>query len=564
MRLAGAADGREKVSAPGSATPARRTRAVGECRRAVVALAMVAAVLCVAAPAVPATDDGMVAIRDARRAAVVRLRSTELATRPGRFTYATDGARWTLKRARSWTSGYAAGELWLAYQLTGERWWRERAASREAPIGALDVSPALTDLGVLFYPSYARGFVLTGDGALRDVALRAAAALAARYDPRVGAVRSRRAPDGFFVNVDSLLDLRLLWWGAANGGPRVWREIARTHALTVARDLVRADGSTCHVVLYDEASGAVLERRRGQGFSADSMWARGQAWAIAGFAGAYRQTREPALLAAARRVADRYLLDLPEDRVPYWDFRAPGIPGEPRDSSAAAIAASGLIDLALVEPNAVRADHYAAAARATLSALASAAYASTGPTPSLLAHGALDVWSGDVDSGLAYGDYFYLEAMLRLRRLPPATRSLEVTRVRASAGDAGRAVDGDLGTGWRTVGRQRLDVDLGRTRAVSAVRIAVRTGSGGAARLRILTSTSDGAWRLAVRTLTSGETQAFETYEFAPREARWVRLEWIGSARGSADLIREMVVCGVDGELASPVASGPPRERSAA
>ena len=450
--------------------------------------------------------------------------ATERTTPPGRYPYFSEGTAWSLSRATGWTSGYVAGELWLAYQLTADRWWRERAASRQAPIGALDVSPALTDLGVLFYPSYARGFALTGDSALKDVALRAAAALAARYDPDVGAVRSRRTPDGFFVNVDSLLDLRLLWWGAANGGPRAWREIARTHALTVARDLVRTDGSTCHVVLYDEASGAVLERRRGQGFSADSMWARGQAWAIAGFAGAFRETREPTLLAAARRVADRYLLDLPEDRVPFWDFRAPGIPAEPRDSSAAAVAASGLIDLALVEPNAVRADHYAAAARATLTALASDTYASSGATPSLLAHGALDFWSGDVDSGLAYGDYFYLEAMLRLRRLPPTTPSLEVTRVRASAGDAGRAVDGDLGTGWTTVGRQRLDLDLGGTHAVSAVRVAVRTGSDVAARLKVMTSTGDGVWRLAVRTLTSGETQAFETYDFAPREARWVRL----------------------------------------
>ncbi len=165
-------------------------------------------------------------------------------------------------------------------------------------------------------------------------------------------VRSRRTPDGFFVNVDSLMDLHLLWWGAANGGSRAWREIARSHALTVARDLVRTDGSTCHVVLYDELSGEVLERRRGQGYSADSMWARGQAWAIDGFADAYRETRDPRCSRPSRRVADRYLLDLPEDWVPFWDFDAPGVPAEPRDSSAAAVAASGLIDLALLEPNA--------------------------------------------------------------------------------------------------------------------------------------------------------------------------------------------------------------------
>ncbi len=398
-----------------------------------------------------------------------------------------------------------------------------------------------------------RGYRLTGDRELRKVALRAAWSLAARYSPSVGLVRSRPSPRGFLVNVDSLMDLQLLWWGAANGGSRAWADVARRHALTAARDFVRPDGSTCHLVLYDEFTGEVLERRRGQGYSADSMWARGQAWAIYGFADAYRRTRDPRLLDVVRRVADRYLADLPADWVPFWDFDAPRVPHEPRDSSAAAVAASGLIDLSLLEPSATRAALYAAAARATLGALACEPYSSFGEVPSVLTRGTLDFWSGTIDRGLVFGDYFYLEAMLRLRRLAPQARQAAVARSRASAGDPALAVDGDPGTTWTTTGHQWLDLDLGSARSVAAVRVAIRGGSSRAAKLRILTSADRKDWTLARQTMTSGETSGFEVYDFSPRQARWVRLECFGTTLGAGNKVNEVEVYEADDRAATPV-----------
>jgi unsaturated chondroitin disaccharide hydrolase len=494
-------------------------------------------------------------MRAAQRHATARVMATERETPAGFYPYYTRGTAWRLSDAGGWTSGYVAGESWLAYQMTAIPWWQRHARSREAAIGAAEISPAILDLGVRYYPSYVRGYRLTGDRRLKAVALRAASSLAARYDPTVGAVRCRPMPDYFFVNVDSLLDLDLLWWGAAHGGPDRWARAARRHALTIARDFVRPDGSTYHFVLYDETTGEVLERRRGQGYSTDSMWARGQAWAVYGFADAYRHTREPAFLDVARRVADRYLADLPADWVPYWDFRAPGIPDEPRDSSAAAVAASGLIDLALLEPDPARAERYEATARATLDALASDAYSSSGELPSVLLHGTLNYWSGTVDRGLAYGDYFYLEAMLRLRRLAPQAPRVLVTGSQASAGDPALALDSDPATAWSTKGHQWLDLDLGTACTVAAVRVALRGGyRRGAAKLRILTSADRTVWTLAKHTMAGGETSGFETYDFSPRQARWVRVECFGTTLSAWNHLKEVEVVGIDDEAAPQVA----------
>jgi unsaturated chondroitin disaccharide hydrolase len=534
-------------------------------RGAYLALLVAATVSLGAASRAGASDStGFAAqMRAAQRHAATSIRAMELALPAGRYPVYTEGASWHLShRANGWANGYFPGELWLEYQRTTQEWWRSHALSREAAIGALDVSPSMMDLGVLFYPSFARGYRLTGDQALRAVALRAAASLAARYDPVVDAIRSRSTAKGFFVNVDSLLDNRLLWWGVSEGGPERWGTIARRHALKVARDFVRVDGSTCHVVLFDEATGEVIDRMRGQGYSADSMWSRGQAWAIHGFADAFRHTGEPAFLNTARRVADRYLAELPVDWIPYWDFRAPRIPDEPRDTSAAAVAASGLIDLASLEPNEVRAQRYAVAARTTLSVLASDAYSHSGVVPAVRSHGTANYWAHRIDLGLVYGDYFYLEALLRLRLLPPQDSPISVAGWWASAGTPSLAVDGDPGTSWTTTGHQWLDLDLGGVHDVAAVRVALHDGTTRAATLRILVSKDRVGWTPVVQSMSSGETSGLETYDFSPRGARWVRLECFGTTLGAANLVNEVQVYGTDSRIVTETADPGPSEGS--
>ena len=164
------------------------------------------------------------------------------------------------------------------------------------------------------------------------------------------------------------MNLSLLYWAAKESGDPRFRHIATAHADTALKHFVRLDGSVNHIVCFDPKSGEPVRVLGGQGYGPDSAWSRGQAWALYGMANIYQFTREERFLQAAQRVAHHFVAALPEDHVPYWDFRLPRTDGEPRDSSAAAIAASGLLELVkLTAPGA--AQLYANAAGRILSSL---------------------------------------------------------------------------------------------------------------------------------------------------------------------------------------------------
>jgi uncharacterized protein YyaL (SSP411 family) len=176
---------------------------------------------------------------------------------------------------------------------------------------------------------------------------------------------------------------------------------------------VRADGSTAHVALFDPTTGALERTTTWQGYADTSAWARGQAWAIHGLSAAYGRTRRPDLLQAAQRAADWFIAHLPADGVPYWDFRHPDIPNTERDASAAAIAASGLYDLAR-RSDAQSAERYRAAADRLLESLASHYLAPPTPAGAILAHSTGGrPQHAEIDVGLTYADYYFVEALLR-------------------------------------------------------------------------------------------------------------------------------------------------------
>ena len=480
-------------------------------------------------------------VRATLKRADARLTAMDRRAGSRRYAYYTVDDAWHYSGPSGWAAGFHPGGLWSMYQWTGASRWRDMALRRQSWIGAEAVGATSQNLGGLFFPSYVRGYRLTGRAELRTRALQVSRSMAARYSPVVGAMRSRDGED-FNVIIDSLMKPRLLWWAAKAGGPARYDTVARTHALTIARDLVRPDGSTWQVAFYDPTTGALKQRNKGAAATIDSTWARGQAWAILGFAAAYRETRDPRFLDVARAVSDWYLGHVPEDMVPYWDFGAPDIPSAPRDTSAAAIAASGLVDLALLDPDEARRAAYAGAAYATLASLTSPAYHSVRWTPSILLHGTYSWWMDIADRGLAYGDAFFLEALLRLRRLTPAAPALPVVKVRATTGAAAAATDGDRSTSWRARGPQSLDVRLGGTREIGAVRVALVGGRDRAARLRLLVSSDGTHWRPAKRTMTSGEWAGFETLDFAPRKALWVRVSCNGTTRGPLCRIAEVEV----------------------
>jgi len=342
-------------------------------------------------------------------------------TGPG-FPHVTEGGRWRRLMAEisgrwseqgwshgNWTAGFSMGFLWRLYEHTGDARWADAVASRlpelEPRAGDLNTH----DIGFLFWPSFGLGAELTGDAHLRAVGLRAARTLASRLQPggylaAWGPLEDRRARES--STIDTMMNLPLLWWS----GDAALREVARAHALTASRTYFRPDGSTYHRLRFDPDTGTVLDRGTFQGMSAGSCWSRGQAWAIAGFGRAWRETCDSALWAAANRAADYFLTRLGERAVPPWDF-ADTDPRAPLDSSAAVIAAHGLMDL----------ERYGEARRLLSSALATCL--NVGDDDGLLLHACYSRPHNEgVDSAVIWGDYFTLACLGRVSDSPASPR----------------------------------------------------------------------------------------------------------------------------------------------
>jgi len=438
-------------------------------RSAALASALAAGTLATAAPAFAASLDDLA--RSDLELARERLAATAASLPLGRYPVRTDSAGdWETSGPAYWTSGFFPATLWLAHAATGDAGLRSQAEARLAGLMSQKRDRSGNDQGFKLLGSFGRGYELTGRERYRRVAVRGAASLASRFGPAVGATRSwgdRRSPR-FTVIVDNLMNLELLLWAARRGGDPAWHGMALSHALRTMREHVRRDGSTFHVVDFDRDTGKVKRKRTRQGHARRSTWSRGQAWAVYGFTLAYRETGDRRLLGAARRTADWFLGHLPPDLVPYWDFDAPGIPQTPRDSSAAAIAASALLELAALDPDAARAARYRDRAAAIVASLSSSYVDRGGSTQAVLLHGTQDLPRGSFDTALSFGDHYFVEALTRYLSPP---RSLAGPSVEVESGEA------------KLVGRRiKATVEIGEP---GRVRAALLAGGGAARRLEL-------------------------------------------------------------------------------
>jgi PelA/Pel-15E family pectate lyase len=340
------------------------------------------------------------------------------------YPRATDAnGRWQLVPINEWTSGFFPGTLWYLSTRVADGPLTPLAYRWTLPLLRIPRGTFTHDLGFQYNSSFGNGYRFTGQDALAHEALNGARLLAARFDPDVGAIKSwnwTEAARPFPVIVDNMMNLELLFWGARqpDGDPR-WRNIAIQHARTTASNHIRADGGSFHVVVFDPNNGRMLERITHQGHADSTTWARGQAWLIYGFTMTYRETGDPFFLNIAEQVATYFVDRLPAgDPVPCWDFQAPGCPQSARrDASAAAIAASGLLELSTY--HATNGDRYRNAALRMLSALASPRYrAAPDEGEAILKHAVGHHPRGtEVDVGLAYGDYYFIEGVLRAKQL---------------------------------------------------------------------------------------------------------------------------------------------------
>ena len=358
------------------------------------------------------------------RHARTRLRATATSLDPsnGYPRYTDEAGRWVQRPYNQWTSGFFAGTLWYLFALDKSAEWKALAERWTNGIEPAKSIKTTHDLGFMVFNSFGHGYLLTGNTSYRDIVVEASRSLATRFNPKVGAIQSWNTLNGndarrtwkYPVIVDNLMNLEMLFIASKWGESR-WKAIAERHAVTSAAVHVRADGSTPHVALFDPVSGKLERTVTWQGYSDNSTWARGQAWAIHGLTAAYGNTRNRRLLDAAMRSADWFIANTPPDGVPYWDLRHPGIPNIERDASAAAIAASGLLDLAR-HTNDVKARLYREAAERMLRTLSSSYLTEGTSTASILAHSVGGrPQNAEVDAGLIYADYYFVEALLRHR-----------------------------------------------------------------------------------------------------------------------------------------------------
>jgi unsaturated chondroitin disaccharide hydrolase len=449
-----------------------------------------------------------------------------------------------------WTGGFFPGELWYSAEQSADPLTSAQAAAWTLPLAAQRNNRSTHDVGFLIMSSFGNGYRLTGNPAYGDVVVQAATSLATRYSATVGATRSWNDPNDFIVIIDNMMNLELLDYAAGlPGGDPIWRDMALTHSLTTARVLVRSDGSVIQEAKFDPATGALRSADNAAvGLGSSAVWARGQAWALDGFATQYRYLKDPRLLDTARATADYFLAHLPADSVPNWNLNDP-TESTVQDTSAAAIAASGLAELAWVDPDPGHQATYRAGAARILAALTSPANLDTTVTGAGLLKHASQLASGPMsDTSVVYADYYLLEAIERFRLLPSTLTPIPVVGVTASNAKKGTpaaaAVDGSRVTGWTAQGSgQWIRVDLGPTDpTVTEASVTWNAGATRSQRFVIETSLDGLTWAPAYAGASSGLTNGAERYGFRPRPARFVRVRGLGNTLNTWNGVAELSV----------------------
>ncbi|NJX14342.1 glycoside hydrolase family 88 protein [Tamlana crocina] len=321
--------------------------------------------------------------------------------------------------SRDWTSGFFVGNLWQIYAITGDEAYKERAEQWTPLIEREKDNGKTHDMGFKVFSSFGNGLKFNGSPYYEEVLIQSAKTLSTRFNDKIGSIRSwdfNKDIWQFPVIIDNMMNLELLFEATKLSGDSLYHEIAVKHAETTMKNHFRSDGSTWHVLDYDTISGQVRMKVTHQGIHDNSAWARGQGWAIYGYTMAYRYTKDQRFLNRAKATADFFInhKKLPEDGIPYWDFDDPNIPNVSRDVSAGAIVASACVELYGYTRN----EAYINYSKKVVHSLKSIKYIlpPENTIPFILDHSFGD-WSkkSEMDEPIVYGDYYFLQTLLRLR-----------------------------------------------------------------------------------------------------------------------------------------------------
>ncbi|MEO6549956.1 MAG: glycoside hydrolase family 88 protein [Ferruginibacter sp.] len=321
-----------------------------------------------------------------------------------------------------WCSGFYPGTLLYLYEQTKDPAMYDEAMRVLQPLEKEKDNTHTHDLGFMMFCSFGNANRIAPKPEYKDILLASARSLSTRFNPTTGCIKSWDSkPSDFLVIIDNMMNLELLFWATKISGDSSFYKIAVTHANTTMKNHFRPDYSSYHVINYNATNGDVIEKKTAQGAADASAWARGQAWGLYGYTVMYRETKDRQYLNQANHIAT-FLLDhpnLPANKIPFWDFNAPGIPNALRDASAAAIMASALIELSGYA-DAKKSLTYLQAAETMLRSLSGNIYKAAAGTNGgfLIQHcvGHLPQKS-EVDVPLSYADYYFVEAMKRYQNL---------------------------------------------------------------------------------------------------------------------------------------------------
>lgn len=327
-----------------------------------------------------------------------------------------------------WCSGFYPGTLFYIYEYTKNPSVLAQAKNRLKILEPVKHFTANHDLGFMMFCSYGNAYRLTQNPVYKEVILESAKSLATRYRPNAKVIQSWEITDGGLLQkgfvgpviIDNMMNIEMLEWASQNGGDKKFAKIAENHANTTIKNHFRPDFSSYHVVDYDLNTGKVNKKVTAQGASDSSAWSRGQAWALYGYTMMYRFTKNPTYLKQAQGIA-KFIINnpnLPNDKIPYWDFDAPGKPNALRDVSAASVFASSFLELGQYTKGKEK-EQYVNLAKTMLKSLSSPKYrAKLGENGGyLLMHSVGSIpHNSEVDVPLTYADYYFLEALLRYQK----------------------------------------------------------------------------------------------------------------------------------------------------
>jgi unsaturated chondroitin disaccharide hydrolase len=334
------------------------------------------------------------------------------------------GELWT-----DWTGGFLAGMMWQFHLRELHRGlaapqdsqWRKRAEHYSKLLEHRQHDRNVHDLGFIFLSTYLPWYELTKQQDLHAVLVQAGRTLAMRFMEKGQYLRSFVAPESLFIDI--MMNVPIIFYAARETGDAELSRIASAHCRTTRNRLVRSDGSTAHEGIFDPETGRFLRQTTHQGLRGDSAWARGLAWSLYGYSKCYALTGDDTWLEVAEHNADYWIRHLPADHVPFWDFHADLslLPpwGAQKESSAGAIAASGLFDLAQQTKSKEKAERYRATALATLDALATPEYLAinTSGWEGILKHGVYHTAKNlGVDESVMWGEYFFVEGLMKAVR----------------------------------------------------------------------------------------------------------------------------------------------------